>query len=81
MTALTIEKAKTLRCREVLAMNDEKNADGTCVRWRVNGAVKTWKTRPNEFSIPVKHGMYDYGYVTEKNYQLFHLNGTCPKCM
>jgi len=80
MTSLTIEKARTLTYRNVLAMNDEKNSDGTCVRWRVNGAVKTWKTRPNEFRIPVKHGMYDFGYITEKNYHLFHLNGTCKDC-
>jgi len=59
------------------AMNDEKNADGTAVRWRVNGKVKTWKTRPGEFKIPVKHGMYDYGYITEKNLHMFHLNGSC----
>lgn len=80
MTNLTMEKAKSLNYRDVLAMNDEKNADGTCVRWRVNGAVKTWKTRPNEFRVPVKHGMYDFGYINERKYGLFHLNGTCPKC-
>jgi len=26
---------------------------------KVNGAVKTWKTRPNEFEIPVKYGLYE----------------------
>ena len=40
-----------------------KNADKTRLRARRNGKTKTWKTRPNEFKIPVKHGMYDYGYI------------------
>lgn len=26
---------------------------------KVNGAVKTWVTRPDEFEIPVKYGMYE----------------------
>jgi len=80
MTNLTPEIAKTLQYRQVLAMNDKTNADGTCIRWRVNGAIKTWKTRPNNFRIPVKHGMYDFGFIDETNYHLFHLNGTCPNC-
>lgn len=64
----------------VFAMNDEQNADGSCKRWRVNGKVKRWKTRPNEFRIPVKRGMYEHGYITEKNIHMFHFNGDCPWC-
>jgi len=33
-------------------------------RVRVNGKVKTWKTRPNDFKIPVKRGLYEYGYIS-----------------
>lgn len=79
-TPITLEQAKTLRYRQILAMNDQFNADRTCVRWRVNGAVKTWKTRPNEFRIPVKHGMYDFDYVDQDNIGMFHIYGTCPNC-
>lgn len=34
--------------------------------WRVrrNGATKLWKTRPNDYRIPVKAGLRAYGYVT-----------------
>lgn len=39
------------------------NADGTPLRAKVNGQVKTWKTRPNDIIIPCKYGMYDYLYV------------------
>lgn len=35
--------------------------------WRVNGKVKTWKRDPSRVHIPVKHGLYNYGYVTEKD--------------
>ncbi len=43
------------------------NSDGTPSRWRRNGATKTWKTRPADFKIPVKHGLYDYGYIDQDN--------------
>lgn len=32
---------------------------------RRNGATKVWKTRPNEYRIPVKTGLSCYGYVTQ----------------
>lgn len=44
-----------------------KNADGTPMRCRANGACKTWKTRPLEFCLPVKRGMYEHGYITQGN--------------
>lgn len=44
-----------------------KNSDGTAFRARANGACKTWKTRPNEFRVPIKHGLYDYGEITHRN--------------
>lgn len=33
-----------------------KNKDGTPARARVNGKCQTWKTRPDEFQLPVKYG-------------------------
>lgn len=81
MIQLTAEMAKHLPYRKVLAVTGRYNADGTCMRWRVNGAVKLWKTRPNEFRIPIKYGLNGgYDYITQDNYQMFHLNGTCEKC-
>jgi len=68
---VTVEQAKSARHGDIFHMKDEKNADGTPVRWRVTGKVKTWKTRPNDFRIPVKHGLYDYGAVTHLNLHLF----------
>lgn len=45
----------------------EKNADGTPLRAHVNGQCKTWKTRPLEFRLPMKHGLYDCFYLTPFN--------------
>lgn len=45
----------------------EWTEDATGRTWRRNGATKTWKTRPGEFRIPVKFGLYGYGYITHTN--------------
>lgn len=44
-----------------------RNADGSAKRYRANGKTKTWKRDPNRFRVPVKHGMYDYGYIDNDN--------------
>jgi len=50
------------------------NADGSRLRCRRNGKTKTWKRTPQRFQIPVKHGMYDYGYITEKEMQFWTID-------
>lgn len=46
--------------------------------WRVNGACKTWKTRPNDFQVPIKFGFRGpYGYLTQDNMVDFHLAFEC----
>ena len=44
-----------------------KNADKTPARCRRNGKTKTWKTRPEEFKIPVKYGLKDCFYIDQNN--------------
>lgn len=39
----------------------------TPIKVRRNGHTKTWKTRPGEFQIPVKYGMYEYFYITQRD--------------
>ena len=43
------------------------------INWRANGKCKTWKTRPDEFKLPIKHGLYQYGYITQDNAHLFNV--------
>jgi hypothetical protein len=38
--------------------------------WRVNGAVKTWKTR-RDFRVPLKYGMWGFGYLDQSNFRIF----------
>lgn len=45
----------------------QKNADGTPVRCRVNGKCKVWVTRPNDYALPVKHGLKQCFHITAGN--------------
>ena len=50
----------------------------TIERWRVSGRCKTWKTRPDEFEVPIKHGLRTSTYLTHRNADQFHLEADCP---
>ena len=39
------------------------NSDGTPARCRANGQLKLWKTRPSNFSLPVKYGLKTCFYL------------------
>jgi hypothetical protein len=62
---LTLEQAKTLRPGQTLYSTMNKNADGSPQRWRVNGAVKTWKTDARRIRVPLKFGLYSYDVIDE----------------
>jgi len=62
---ITKEQASKLRCGDILYHITHRNADGTPQRWRVNGKLKTWKTRPDEFTLPIKNGLRNYDYLIE----------------
>ncbi len=42
-------------------------ADGSPLSVRVMGRCITWKSRPNEFRIPVKYGLHQSFYITDVN--------------
>ena len=42
-----------------------RNKDGAPMRARRNGMTKTWKTRPQEWVLPVKQGMYSAFHIHE----------------
>ena len=64
---ITKQDALSARHRQTFHHVTAKNRDGSPARCRVNGACKVWKTRPNEFKLPVKYGLYDCFYITERN--------------
>jgi hypothetical protein len=43
--------------------------------WRVrrNGKTRLWKTRPDDYQIPVKAGLYIYAYITPTTLDEFRL--------
>lgn len=67
---LTKEEAMTARNFEHMT---ELNADKTPVRARRNGKTKTWVTRPDEWALPVKHGLKQCFTLTEKNSELWRV--------
>lgn len=46
--------------------------------WRRNGQTQTWKTRPNEYRIPVKYGMHTYGQLRNGSEDMWHAASDCP---
>jgi len=67
---LTVNQAKELRHGTTLYHVTNRNADGTPQRWRVNGKVKTWKRSPDRIEIPIKHGLYAFDHLTERELDL-----------
>lgn len=73
---ITATIAQTLRYGQTLVHNTAKQNGGkTPLRVRVTGKVKLWKTRPDDFKIPVKHGLCESGYVDHTNGQYWTIEG------
>ena len=75
---LTLKQAKGLKYGDTLYEIGEYNADGTARRWRVNGKPKTWKRSPHKVRIPIKHGLYSFGYIDELNLDAVSLREPKP---
>lgn len=75
MKALTLEQAKNLRYGQHLYHMTAKNADEKTPQcFKVNGKPKTWKRNPSAVQVPLKRGLYEYGYMTEDMLQDFSLD-------
>jgi len=61
---LLLEDLPVLSISTILYHKTQRNADGTPVRWRVNGICKAWKRKLENARLPVKHGLWNYDYVT-----------------
>lgn len=64
---ITKEQAVNSSYRDEFLHKTLKNADGSAVRCRVNGKCKVWKTRPDDFRLPVKYGLRECFYITPAN--------------
>jgi hypothetical protein len=64
---LTLERAKSLQHGDILNPVGYFNKDGTPMRFKVIGKVKTWKTDPSRIEIPLKRGMYEFLHITQSD--------------
>ena len=45
---------------------------------RRTGKTQTWVTRPNDWRIPTKHGLYDHESIYHYDAALWHTAEDCP---
>jgi len=64
---ITKQIALQLKPGTILLHKSEKQGGGAPYRVRVTGQVRVWVKRPDDFRIPVKHGLYTNGEVTQAN--------------
>jgi hypothetical protein len=70
---ITLEQAKALPRGTHLWHNKNLDCRGKPQLWKTTGKPKVWKRTTNKVVIPVKHGLYTFGYVTEQDLYLFCL--------
>jgi len=66
MTPSDIRKLTSAHGQE-LWHTTARNADGTPLRCRVTGKLRTWKRDPERFQLPVKYGLKTSFYITPDN--------------
>jgi hypothetical protein len=66
---ITLEQAKKLTWNDTLHHETATNADGTPMRFRVMGAVKTWKRDKTRIRVPLKRGLYETGYLVNGTFE------------
>ena len=64
---MTRDQAISLPLNTTLHHISQLNRDGTPLRCRVSGRCTTWKTRPDDFRLPVKYGLKTSFYITPSN--------------
>ena len=62
-----VTRGQTLFC------SGYSNADGTPMRARVNGKLRTWKRQPGYFELPMKHGLRNCFYIAPDNVRYWYV--------
>ena len=70
---MRLSEAKGLRVGQIVYVIDQHNANGTPMKAKVSGRVRTWVTKPEKVQVPIKHGLRDSSYITETNLKTFTL--------
>lgn len=66
---ITLDQVKNLHYGQILHHVSEKNSDGTPMRFKVVGNVKTWKRDTNRIRVPLKRGLYETGELTNGTWE------------
>jgi hypothetical protein len=70
-----ITRNDAMTCHE---FHENHEPAGKIYAWRRNGATQTWKTRPEDYRLPVKYGLRSYDAITPASAHLFHRADQCP---
>jgi hypothetical protein len=70
---MKLEEAKKLKYGQIIYSKNFRNADGSPQRFKVNGNIKTWKKDKNRIRVPLKRGLYEFGYLDEYNISQFKI--------
>jgi hypothetical protein len=62
---MTKDQLAALHPGDTLHHTRAANADGTPLRARVNGRMRTWKRDPDRFQLPMKHGLRHCFYIDQ----------------
>jgi hypothetical protein len=58
---MTLSEAKALKVGDIVYTIKDMS------RWKVTGIPKVWVRDTSRVKVPVKHGIYNHGYITEYN--------------
>lgn len=78
-----IVKSDALTAQRFHHVRETQAGGRQCYRVRRNGATQTWVTRPADFRIPVKHGLRDYGQITDgtaSDWNVADALDVCARC-
>ena len=64
---MDLNQAKQLKYGNELLHMTLTNADGTPMRFKVNGAVKRWKRDKDRIRVPLKRGLWQTGYLVHND--------------
>lgn len=62
-----ITKDQALTAGRFTHVSKTQNKGKEPLQVRRTGKTQTWKTRPNDFKVPVKFGLYESAYITHLN--------------
>lgn len=63
-----------LRVGTILYHKHLCNADGSPQRFKVNGQCQAFRRNLDNARLPVKRGLYEYGYITTQNVMQFQID-------